>query len=159
MHAASHPATLLNARFRSPNGAKSPTDRHSDATAKGARHLLRRPVTELRCPGGEKPQDVDRHAWLGAQPDANLRNIHGQCAKCNRFAAGMLVPYSLYLQKKYGPEIVQELYDLWRTPKKWTLEQIEAKRQRFEEAFNRVALHGLGVLRSDSGIENVAVVR
>lgn len=76
----------------------------------------------------------------------DLRNIHGQCAKCNRYAAGNLVPYTIYLQKKYGIGIVNELYQLWRTPKKWTHEEIETKRHTFDEAFRTVALRGLGTL-------------
>jgi len=63
------------------------------------------------------------------------------------------------VQELYDVDIVQELYDLWRAGKKWTREEIEAKRQSFEEGFNAVALKGLGLLRSDSGIENVAVIR
>lgn len=85
---------------------------------------------------GHFQYNTERNQQLGGNALwYDLRNINAQCAKCNRFAAGMLVPYSLYLQRKYEPNIVQELYLLWLTPKKWTLEEIEAKRVLFEEAY------------------------
>ncbi|HEX3861279.1 MAG TPA: recombination protein NinG [Stellaceae bacterium] len=93
----------------------------------------------VTCPNpttdaGHFQYNTERNQQLGG----NLlwfdeRNINGQCAKCNRFAAGMLVPYNLYLQKKYGPTVTQELYDLWRTPKKWTLEEILEREQHFKD--------------------------
>lgn len=52
------------------------------------------------------------------------RNLNGQCAACNLYKSGNLASYARYLQTKYGPQILDELYQLWRTPKKFTLDEI-----------------------------------
>ena len=75
------------------------------------------------------------------------RNVHAQCTRCNKWLSSNPVAYALYLEEKYGPGILQELNKLWLTPKKWTREDIEAKRKMFDEAFAQVGLGGLGVLR------------
>jgi CRISPR/Cas system-associated protein Csm6 len=43
--------------------------------------------------------------------------------------------------------VTQELNTLYRTPKKWTREEIEAKRTSFTEAYEQLAFRGLGVVR------------
>lgn len=53
------------------------------------------------------------------------RNIHAQCVGCNNYKSGNLVPYTIFMERTYGVGIVQELYTLWRTPKKWTREQVQ----------------------------------
>ena len=42
------------------------------------------------------------------------RNCHASCRKCNRFLEGNKESYSLFLIKKYGPNIFEELNE-----KKW----------------------------------------
>ncbi len=37
------------------------------------------------------------------------RNVHPQCTACNRFRHGNMAQYALELQKKYGPDILEEL--------------------------------------------------
>ena len=37
------------------------------------------------------------------------QNVHGQCQKCNRFLSGASDEYALFLQKKYGKTILEEL--------------------------------------------------
>ena len=39
------------------------------------------------------------------------RNVHSQCTGCNRFRHGNLPDYALALQRRYGPNILQELKD------------------------------------------------
>jgi hypothetical protein len=77
----------------------------------------------------------------------DLRNINGQCSACNTYRSGNLNAYAIYLEEKHGPGILQELNNLWLTPKKWTREELMEKRTFFEEAFNALALKGLGVIR------------
>ena len=58
------------------------------------------------------------------------KNVHGQCTACNVYKSGNIPTYALFLEEKYGAGILQELYALRRTPKKWTIEEllaIEAK--------------------------------
>lgn len=61
----------------------------------------------------------------------DLRNINSQCVSCNTYKAGNLTLYAIYLEEKHGVGILQELNRLWLIPKKWTREEIEAKRQSF----------------------------
>lgn len=37
------------------------------------------------------------------------KNIHAQCNPCNRFKHGNLTQYALYLRRKYGDSILEEL--------------------------------------------------
>jgi len=37
------------------------------------------------------------------------RNVHPQCRKCNRFSEGNKAGYTLYLQEKYGPDVIADL--------------------------------------------------
>lgn len=64
----------------------------------------------------------------------DLRNINAQCSSCNTYRAGNLNEYAIYLEQKHGTGILQELNILYRTPKKWTRAEVEAKRRSFQEA-------------------------
>ena len=37
------------------------------------------------------------------------RNIHPQCANCNLYKSGNLIPYTLYMQEMYGTDFVTEM--------------------------------------------------
>lgn len=39
----------------------------------------------------------------------DIRNVHNQCATCNLFRNGAGAEYTLTLQKKYGPEFVEQI--------------------------------------------------
>jgi hypothetical protein len=60
------------------------------------------------------------------------RNFHAQCVGCNNYKSGNLIPYTIFMENLYGIGIVQELYDLWRTPKKWTRDEIEGITNTYE---------------------------
>ena len=77
----------------------------------------------------------------------DLRNINAQCNACNNYRSGNLNEYAIFLEKKHGPGILQELNTLWLTPKKWTRAEIEEKRRQFTEAYEQLAFKGLGVVR------------
>lgn len=55
----------------------------------------------------------------------DLRNLNCQCSfNCNRMRSGNLDKYALFLEKKYGKGILQELDKLYRTYKQWTREEL-----------------------------------
>lgn len=71
-------------------------------------------------PNSERKQDLGgNELWY------DERNLNGQCVKCNNYKSGNLAPYALYLEKKYGAGILQELHKLYQKPKKWTRNEIE----------------------------------
>ena len=39
------------------------------------------------------------------------RNVHPQCKKCNQMEDGNIKAYEYYLIGKYGPDILDELWD------------------------------------------------
>ena len=59
------------------------------------------------------------------------RNVHGQESSCNLYKSGNGSVYAVRLVEKYGDGIIQELYKLFNTPKKWTLEEVLEKEQYF----------------------------
>lgn len=60
------------------------------------------------------------------------RNLNGQCSRCNRHNSGELDLYALYLERKHGHGICQELDRLYRTAKKWTREELLAVAEKYE---------------------------
>ena len=53
------------------------------------------------------------------------RNVNCQCKGCNIFHSGRLDVYAVELEKKYGQGILQELQELKRTHKKFTIPELE----------------------------------
>jgi hypothetical protein len=49
----------------------------------------------------------------------DIRNVHGQCSRCNRWLHGDLIEYTLYMQKRYGVEVVEELMRFKNTTRKF----------------------------------------
>jgi len=54
----------------------------------------------------------------------DLRNLAGQCTVCNCYNSGELDNFALYLEETYGHGILQELNKLYRTPRKWTIDEL-----------------------------------
>lgn len=58
--------------------------------------------------------------------DFDERNLHAQCAGCNKWGHGKLDEYATHLVKDYGPKILEELNQaVINEPKKRTLEDYE----------------------------------
>ena len=55
----------------------------------------------------------------------DIRNLNGCCVGCNLYKSGNLASYALYLEMRYGHGILQELHELWDTPKKFTEKEIQ----------------------------------
>ncbi len=55
----------------------------------------------------------------------DLRNLNCQCFRCNRMLSGNQAEYALFLERKYGNGILQELDLLHRTYKLWTRQELE----------------------------------
>jgi len=56
--------------------------------------------------------ELDAGHFIGGRKGENLfdrRGVHIQCRRCNRFLHGNLVLYTVRMQRKYGPQIVDEL--------------------------------------------------
>jgi hypothetical protein len=52
------------------------------------------------------------------------RNYGGSCTLCNCYNSGELDLFALYLEKKYGAGILQELQKKYNTPHKWSIQEI-----------------------------------
>ena len=96
-----------------------------------SKHVRQRDKKCVSCGAGADhaghfQYNTERSAQLGGNALwFHPKNIHAQCVVCNLYRSGNLVPYAIWMEKTYGPGIVQELYQLWRTPKKWTREEIQ----------------------------------
>ena len=66
-------------------------------------------------------------SWLGLR--YNERNVNGQCVRCNIFLKGNMDEYALFLKRKYGPDILEELKKL-KVPTQF-------KRKDFEEIIKK----------------------
>lgn len=118
-------------------GVEGAKKRAWDALARYVRHI--EPVC---CTCGA--QTTEAGHWLHNTDKENqklggnelwyeIRNIHGQCGKCNRHKSSNPVKYALFMEEKYGMGIIQELYKLYRTPKKFSIpELLEIERKYIE---------------------------
>lgn len=96
---------------------------------------------EKKCCTCGGPNDHAGHFQFNSERNQQLggnelwyeeRNIHSQCVVCNNYKSGNLVPYTIFMEKTYGIGIVQELYQLWRKPKKWTRAEIQEVIDRYK---------------------------
>jgi len=53
------------------------------------------------------------------------RNVHVQCYRCNVLLKGNYPIYALFLQRKYGDTILEDLYAETFTIKKWSTSELE----------------------------------
>lgn len=62
------------------------------------------------------------------------RNVHFQDVYCNTYRGGSLIEYTLYMQKRYGQEVVDELMRLKHTTAKLTRSDLESLLARYSDA-------------------------
>lgn len=68
----------------------------------------------------------------------NTKNLHGQCAYCNRHRMGNTALYALKLIERYGNGIIEELHVLHQTPYKWHLNELQVIEAYFNEAYEQL---------------------
>lgn len=82
---------------------------------------------------GHYQRNSERNQLLGGNELwYDLRNLNCQCTRCNKWLSGNLNQYAIYLEKKYGKGILQELNKLYLTPKKWAKEELENLIKKYE---------------------------
>lgn len=59
-------------------------------------------------------------------------NCHPQDPYCNTYRGGALIEYTLFMQKTYGPEVVEELLRLKSTTRKFTRTDLEELIERYK---------------------------
>jgi 5-methylcytosine-specific restriction endonuclease McrA len=59
------------------------------------------------------------------------RNVHLQCVMCNLYKHGNLINYTLFMQNRYGQEVVDELMRLKRTSVKLSRGDYEELLQKY----------------------------
>jgi len=75
---------------------------------------------------GHYQRNSERKADLGGNELwYDLRNLNCQCVVCNNYESGNLANYALFLERKHGKGVLQELNKLYNKPKKWTPEELE----------------------------------
>ena len=55
------------------------------------------------------------------------RNVHAQCHWCNRFQDGAMPGYTLFLIRRYGPDIIETLYEKSTQEHKWRVTELRAQ--------------------------------
>ena len=66
----------------------------------------------------------------------DIRNVHIQCQRCNRFLGGQIEEYFLWMENEYGRDVVDEMisrkHDMFKLKRKWLEEQIEILKKKIE---------------------------
>lgn len=65
-------------------------------------------------------------------------NIHPQCPACNGPRNGNLVPYTLYMQDRYGRDFVEELERRKRETKKYTREEVAELKEYYLDQITKI---------------------
>jgi 5-methylcytosine-specific restriction endonuclease McrA len=74
---------------------------------------------------GHYRHNTERNQLLGGNRLwYDLRNLNCQCPQCNKWKNGNLNAYAIFLERKYGHGILEELDFLYRTPKKFSREEL-----------------------------------
>ena len=60
------------------------------------------------------------------------RHIHVQCPGCNLFKNGNLYWYGKFMEKTYGQEVIDELFELDKTTVKYTIQDYERIAEEFK---------------------------
>lgn len=68
----------------------------------------------------------------------DIRNLHGQCAYCNRHRMGNTALYALKLVERYGNDVIAELHKAHQTPKKWRISELQALERHFNELYEQL---------------------
>lgn len=63
----------------------------------------------------------------------NLKNVHAQCIRCNRYLTGNLHEYIRRFKERYGDEEYNKLYSLRNIPTKRSTAQFLALEKTFKE--------------------------
>lgn len=57
--------------------------------------------------------------------DFDLRNIHCQCVKCNKYLSGNLIEYTVAMLSEYGEAVVEDLRELSHQVRKFRRDELE----------------------------------
>lgn len=94
------------------------------------------PTTEAGhyFPNSDKPSQQlgGNELWYHEQ------NVNGQCGTCNRWMSGNLSAYAVYLIEKYGSLLIPRMNVLYRTPKKWTIEELLAIEAKYTSLYEQL---------------------
>lgn len=66
------------------------------------------------------------------------RNCNAQCVGCNIFKSGAMDNYALALIKKYGRKILEELAKEKRKVKQWTVAELQALIEEYQEKLSNL---------------------
>ena len=66
------------------------------------------------------------------------RNVNGQCNSCNTYKGGSLAEYSIFLEKKYGHGILQELKKLSDKNETWTIKKLDERIKYYKEKLDEL---------------------
>lgn len=94
------------------------------------------------CGKIEPPEDMDCGHFISRSHFSTRydeRNTHSQCRACNRFHEGRKDEYALFLQNKYGNNILQELNQAKWTLKKHNELELQAMIDQYQEKLEKLS--------------------
>ena len=83
-------------------------------------------------------RELDAGHYLHGRLDYSEYNVNAQCTKCNRFLHGNLGRYAEKLIRQYGEDRINALRQEAAQVKKWTIEELEAKIEEYQEKLNNL---------------------
>lgn len=93
----------------------------------------------VTCNRSFRWDDIDAGHYIGRRFISTRyddRNVHPQCKYCNRFLEGLKDEYALFLIKKYGKEILDELHQKKNEIANLTHEDYQEIYEMYKEKFS-----------------------
>lgn len=66
------------------------------------------------------------------------KNVNAQCNSCNTYKGGDLANYAIFLEKRYGYGILQEIEKLADDKRTWNLKLLEERYNYYKEKLNEL---------------------
>lgn len=110
----------------------SPVLRKLDCIARGNGDY----VKCVTCPETKHWKEFDAGHFVSAKHNIltfDERNVHCQCRRCNSMLHGNMAEYMLFMQRQYGKDTAQKIWDMRLVTKQFTQEELEEQLQRFKK--------------------------
>lgn len=113
----------------------------------------------ISCGQLKNADEIQAGHFEAQKLSSNLRyhrkNINGQCAGCNLYQKGNLIPYTLNIDKKWGKGTAEQLHHEKHIEKIWKRWELIELKQEYDEKYEILLREGLNYKSAFKGLEQL----
>lgn len=110
----------------------------------------------ISCKKIKNADEIQAGHFVSQKLSSNLRyhrrNINGQCAGCNLYLRGNLIPYTLNIDKKWGDGTAEQLDNEKHVEKIWKRWELEDIKTKYDEMYVKLMENGLDYKKAFEGM-------